>query len=511
MSLRTRLLAAVAAVAFVALAAADVVTYTQLKTFLFHQVDNSLETAHGAIEVALEGHVPTGLPGIGALGGAGTGSEHDPGEPLPTGSTFCSTVANRLAPGTFVAVRKPSGAPVTSDVCSALESGGTKYSPALPAKVTGYFPTGPFHELTVYFTARSTSSGGPDFRVRISRLAVGSLRGDQLVLAVPIGADENTLHNLLGIELAVSGAALVAAVLLGWWLVRFGLLPLRRVERTAAAIAGGDLAHRVPGEGRRTEVGRVALALNVMLEHIQQAFAARDRTESQLRESEERLRRFVGDASHELRTPVAAVSAYAQLFERVGGLAHDDVDRIMAGIRRETGRMGHLVEDLLLLAHLDEGQPLADEPVELVDLLAGAMETARTVGPEWPVRLVASEAVEVVGDHVRLRQVVDNLLGNVRAHTPAGTATTVRVARAGDEAVIEVADEGPGITEGQAARLFERFYRADASRSRASGGAGLGLAIVTSIVEAHYGTVSARPGAAGGAVFTVRLPLVPGG
>jgi two-component system OmpR family sensor kinase len=503
-SLRARLLLALAAVAFVALVVADVATYSELKTFLYNQVDNSLESSHGAIEAALDG-----------LSKPGGRSESDnPEGPAPnaatsvSGAAFCQSTANGLAPGTFVEVRTASGAVVDHDDCPAIESGGVSYSPALPRAITGFVATGPHHEPTTYLTAPSAKAGGPTFRVRVSKLTQGPLTGDELVLAEPLGSTHNTLVRLLEIELAVTAAALVAAVLLGWWLVRLGLLPLRRVEMTAETIAGGDLAHRVPGADERTEVGRVALALNYMLESIQQAFVERDQTEAQLRESEERLRRFVGDASHELRTPVAAVSAYAQLFERVHSLPDGDLERIMSGIRGETARMGHLVEDLLLLARLDEGQPLAQDDVELVDLLGGALETARMVGPQWPVRLVASEAVEVVGDSVRLRQVLDNLLGNVRSHTPPGTETTVTVRRSGGEAVIDVADEGPGITEDQATRVFERFYRVDLSRARTRGGAGLGLAIVASIVQAHGGTVSARPGDRGGAVFTVRLPAI---
>ena len=169
--------------------------------------------------------------------------------------------------------------------------------------------------------------------------------------------------------------------------------------------------------------------------------------------------------------------------------------------------MGHLVEDLLLLARMDEGLPLERVPVELVGLAAGSVDAARAVGPEWPVRLEATEPVEVPGDGVRLRQVLDNLLSNVRSHTPPGTETVVRIQREGDVAVVRVTDNGPGFSEEQARRLFERFYRVDASRSRESGGAGLGLSIVAAIVAAHGGAVAARPGSGGGAEFIVCLPV----
>lgn len=511
MSLRARLLAAVAAVALLALLAADLLTYVELRSFLYGQVDSSLESAHVAIEAALRAG---GAQQPGEVGAAtGQGEAHEGGTPAPSSglsaSAFCGFTAAGLAPGTFVEIRTGAGKVVDGDDCPAHEPGGSEYSPALPARITGFVPSGPHHEPTVYLSAPSTERGGPGFRVRVSKLSSGALAGDELVLAKPLDSTHRTLVRLLGIELGVSAGALVAAVLLGFWLVRLGLLPLRRVETTAEEIARGDLEHRVPGAGSRTEVGRVALALNYMLENISQAFAERDETEAQLRESEERLRRFVADASHELRTPVAAVSAYAQLFERRDALSDGDLARMMRGIRGEAERMGHLVEDLLLLARLDEGRPLAKSRVELVDLAAEAIETARTVGPDWPVRLVATDAVEVVGDPVRLRQVIDNLLGNVRSHAPAGTTATVTVAARNEVAVVEVADDGPGLSEDQARRVFERFYRVDTSRSRALGGAGLGLSIVASIVEAHGGSVRARPGDGGGAVFTVELPLAP--
>ena len=218
------------------------------------------------------------------------------------------------------------------------------------------------------------------------------------------------------------------------------------------------------------------------------------------------MRRFVADASHELRTPLAAVSAYAELLDSGAVQDEKDLTRVVGSIRDETARMGTLVQDLLLLARLDEGRPMACEPTELVALVADAVHTATTLGPEWPVALKAGEPIEVCGDREKLRQVVGNLLGNVRAHTPAGTTTVVTLRTEDDLAVIEVADDGPGLTPEQAERAFERFYRADPSRSRAHGGAGLGLSIVAAIVAAHGGTVGAAPAASGGAVFTVRLP-----
>jgi two-component system, OmpR family, sensor kinase len=306
----------------------------------------------------------------------------------------------------------------------------------------------------------------------------------------------------------VTAGALVLAMAGGWWLVRLGLRPLEDVERTADSIAAGNLDQRVPGADEPTEVGRLARALNVMLERIETAFSARVASENRLKESDRHLRQFVADASHELRTPIAAVSAYAQLFKRGAASRPDDLGRVMDGIERETGRMGHLVEDLLLLARLDEHTTAVREPVEVVGLAAEAVETARTVGPDWPVVFVADEPVEVMGDRDALRQVLDNLLANVRSHTPAGTATTVRVATVGADACIEVADDGPGLDEATSAMVFERFFRADPSRSRETGGAGLGLAIVASIVRAHGGQTEADTSPGGGALFRVVLPML---
>ncbi|MBV8080353.1 MAG: two-component sensor histidine kinase, partial [Actinobacteria bacterium] len=227
-----------------------------------------------------------------------------------------------------------------------------------------------------------------------------------------------------------------------------------------------------------------------------------DRIES----SDQRLRRFVADASHELRTPLAAVRAYAELFGRGASTRPADLERAMAGIERESERMSALVEDLLLLARLDEGRPLERERVALDDVVRESVETAQAVDPTRPVEL-AAEPLVVTGDRGRLRQVVDNLLANVRSHTPAGTHVAVRVLRDGDAAVVEVADDGPGMTPEQAARAFERFYRADPSRARSSGGVGLGLSIVVAVTEAHGGAVGVESAPGRGTTFRIRIPL----
>jgi signal transduction histidine kinase len=443
MSLRARLVLTVTMVAFLALVVADLVTYSSLRAVLLGSLDTSLQSAHVAIEQSLSGAPPGSAPagdggkaarppgstgmaarrdGSRPAGSGSQGAAHGsppapaPSSGPPSGETLCNE-SREGAPGAYLEVRTTAGAIVDGDRCPAFLPGGKAYAPQLPARITGFQPESPgIAELVTYFSAPPAERGGPSFRVRASVLDAGQLSGDVLVLALPLTATESTLSGLLDIELAVTAGALAVASGLGWWLVQRGLTPLRRVESTAEAIAGGDYGHRVPGDRARTEVGRVARALNAMLVAIQQAFAERDATEAELRASEGRLRRFVGDASHELRTPIAAVSAYAELFERSAG-HQEDLPRLMRGIRVETARMAQLVEDLLLLARLDEHRPLRTARVELVDLAAAAAETARTVGPQWPVSLEAEDAVEVLGDEVQLRQVLDNLLANARAHT----------------------------------------------------------------------------------------------
>jgi two-component system OmpR family sensor kinase len=462
-SLRSRLLLAAAAMVVIALVGADIATYAQLRSYLFGQVDGQLQSAHSTIEQAVGrgGNVPQLLQGM-------------------------------------VQIRNADD----EIICCGFDQPNV----GLPSHIT-LAPSGHSPDGATYFNAPSTGGDGPVFRVRVS-----SLNGTgQLIVALPLDQVDKTLHHQAKVDLAVTILALIGVVLLGWWLVRLSLRPLEEMEKTAAAIAEGDLALRVPGDTEGTEVGRLARTLNVMLTRIQDAFSARDATERQLRQSEERLRRFVADASHELRTPVAAVGAYAELFERGAASRPEDLARVLSGIRSETVRMGGLVEDLLLLARLDEGRPLEQQPVELVGLVAEAVGAAAAVGPDWLVRLEANHTVEVTGDAARLRQVVDNLLANVRAHTPAGTSTVVRVGARDGSGVIEVSDNGPGLPADSGGQVFERFYRADPSRSRQNGGAGLGLAIVAAIVAAHGGSVAATATPGGGATVTVWLPTVPAG
>ncbi len=465
-SLRARLLVGVTVLAAIGLIVADVVTYTSLRSFLFHRTDRSLDAARFAVE-------------------------HGGGASLTA-----------AAPGDFIQLRDPSGAVTDEALVPQFRGTEPPAPPKLPERITATrtTPTGDSgprrggdeggHDNARYFTASATD-GDQRWRVRVSEFGPGTL-----VLAAPLTSVDSTLHRLFVIELLVTFAVLAAVAALGFWVVRAALRPLDAIGDTADAIAAGDLSKRVERAEPRTEVGRLGLALNAMLARIEA--------------SDRRLRRFVADASHELRTPLAAVRAYAELFDRGADQRPDDLARSMSGITRESERMSALVDDLLLLARLDEGRPLEHERLRLDDVVCEAVDAARAVDPERSITLEKDTAF-VEGDRDRLRQVVDNLLTNARTHTPTQTPVRVRVGAADGHAILEVADEGPGLSADDAGRVFERFYRADESRSRANGGVGLGLAIVAAIAEAHGGkaSVDSKPGE--GATFVISLPLAADG
>ncbi len=341
----------------------------------------------------------------------------------------------------------------------------------------------------------------------------GVVRGGDYVtvaVALPLTGVERTLDQMRTV-LVLTGLGVIAlGSVAGWVAVRRSLRPLQEMETTAAAIAAGDLTRRVPAGAPSTEVGRLGEALNVMLGHIERAFAERAA-------SEDRMRRFVADASHELRTPLATIRGYSELY-RMGALTQpQQLDETIRRIEDSATRMGRLVEDLLHLARLDEGRPLRAEPVDLTVLAADAVSDLHALDPGRPVRIgglapgADLASCVVVGDEDRLRQVLANLTGNVAQHTPPGTPVEIAVGHAdgpaGRRVVVEVRDSGPGIAPEHAARVFERFYRVDASRTRESGGgAGLGMAIVAAIVGAHGGAGRLAPPPGGGPTVRVELP-----
>jgi two-component system OmpR family sensor kinase len=321
-----------------------------------------------------------------------------------------------------------------------------------------------------------------------------------LEVAVPLTETSQTLDRLLGIEVLVSALVLAALAAASWWLIKRDLRPLEHMTETADAIAAGDLSQRVEPAEPRTEVGRLGLSLNAMLVQIEQAFAERAATE-------DKLRRFLADASHELRTPLTSIRGYAELFERGAKDDPEDLATAMRRIEEESKRMGVMVEELLVLARLGEGRQPEREPVDLTRIVSDAVADARAAAPDRKISLDPADGTIVMGDDHQLRQVLANLLANAREHTPAGTPVHVTLTAADGQAVLAVVDEGPGLPAGEADKVFEPFYRADPSRTRETGGAGLGLAIVAAIVEAHGGTVAAASEPNVGATFTVRLPI----
>jgi two-component system OmpR family sensor kinase len=348
----------------------------------------------------------------------------------------------------------------------------------------------------------ATSSNGRSFRV-IAMLLQTGFSPNPLVLdvGIPLATLDGTLHQLLLTELAVTLGVLLLLLSLGYAVVRIGLRPLVAMETTAAAIADGDLSRRVESDDEHTEVGRLGHSLNVMLSRIEQAFAEQSASEA-------RLRQFVSDASHELRTPVTSIRGYAELFRRGAANRPEDLALAMRRIEDESIRMGGLVEDLLLLARLDEGRPLERTPVDLASIAADAVADARVLDPERTIVLHAPAPVVIEGDSPRLRQIAGNLVQNALRYTPGSAAVTVSARKIGDRAVFSVSDEGPGIEAVHAAHIFERFYRGDPSRARGSGGSGLGLAIVSSIAEAHGGTARLETELGEGSRFIVEIPLV---
>ena len=466
MSLRARLLAVLVSLSAAGLVVAGVVTYTSLRSFLVDRVDNTVTGSAQAIAGSLE----RGRPGPGGPSGLNAIGAANPG--IYVGSIDAAGNV-RWAPIGTRPGETPPPEPELSEAAALFVGEGR----------------------TV--TAKAVR-GSTRFRARLEPLF-----GDHtLIVAAPLDDVDDTLRQLLVIELLVALVVVGGILALGLSLVRVGLRPLARIEATAATIAAGDLSQRVENDDPRTEVGRLGGTLNTMLGQIEQAFDERTA-------SEQRLRRFVADASHELRTPLASVRAYAELFDRGARERPDDLERAMTGIQRESHRMGLLVDDLLLLARLDQGRPLARDPVALVDVARDAVEAARMLGPDRTIDLEAPGPVDVEGDSEQLRQILDNLLANVRAHTPPGTPATVGVVREGDLAVVEVVDSGSGLSDDQLAHAFERFYRGDASRSRDVGGAGLGLAIAAAIAESHGGSATvANVGRDGASGLTVRI-LIP--
>jgi two-component system OmpR family sensor kinase len=354
------------------------------------------------------------------------------------------------------------------------------------------------------FTAAAAGPAGHSWRVVVQALAGGR----HLVTAFSLDEVHNTVGQLEIADTVAGVAAILLLAGIGFPLIRASLAPLSRMEDTASAIAAGELSRRIPHPQTPTEVGRLATALNAMLGRIEASYRAREDGEAKARDSEERMRRFAADASHELRTPLTSVKGLAEFCLQQGEAAdRAEVTRMMTGIQAEAARMGRLVDDLLLLAQFDEDRPLDLQPVDLSSIAVQAAAGARAIQPGRPLTVLAAAPVIVHADAGRLRQVLDNLIGNALRHTPAGTPVTVTVTGCAQDGRVAVADAGPGLSAAQAAQVFDRFYRTDRARSRASGGTGLGLSIAATLVAAHRGTIDVDSKPGHGATFIVRLPL----
>jgi len=472
LTLRLRLILVLVAVVAAALLVAGVVTYVSLQSFLVQRVDQQLATARSPIARAL----------------AQTGQGFPGGAPAGGGDAM-------FPPGTYGEVVDSSGHVLIEQ---AFTYGGTQpRPPALPAGVT----TSAAHAEDGRFFVTVSASGHSSPRYRVMATPIGGT-GYTLIAAIPLTDVTQTLNRLLGVEVIVALAVLAGLAALAWWLVRRELRPLDGMAATAGAIAAGDLSQRVEPAEPRTEVGRLGLALNAMLGQIERAFGRQ-------RASEDALRRFLAQASHELRTPLASIRGYAELYRRGAKERPEDLDLAMRRIEQEGARMGVLVEELLLLARLDEGRPLERDRVDLTQVAADAVADARVANPERAIELDAAGPVAVSGDEARLRQVVANLLANALLHGGPDANVHVSVARENGRAVLQVADDGLGMPPDVAERIFEPFYKAGPLNAEGDGTTGLGLSIVAGIVQAHDGSIEVKTAADEGSRFVVRLGALP--
>ena len=508
-SLRTKLVTALLALVAIALAVMSFVGVAVFGNYLQNQVDVQLRSLDAQVQNA-----PAAF-----LGGHHT----------------IFVLNNNV-----VEVLGPNGQPVT--VLGNLQDLSIP-GPAIPASELG--------NSGQPFTVPA-QSGGDGWRVITQPLQYSTdgvtTQSGTLVVGLSLGNLDQTMAYLIRLDVIVSVVILIVLMIVGFAVVRANLQPLVDIEETAGEIAEGHLNRRVPERDPRTEIGSLGRSLNIMLSQIEAAFHAREESEAAAHQSEERMRRFIADASHELRTPLTAIRGFAEYYRQRGGLVPhwdksaagsaaadeagsgaldmgggltpDDLDRIMHRVEKEAARMGLLVEDLLLLARLDQQRPLARKPIDLLSLAADAVHDARLLAPDRTVELSVQPgaAFLVIGDDARLRQVIGNLMSNALTHTPDGSPIEVsigsgtldpRIPDSAPAVTLDVTDHGPGMTPEQAQRVFERFYRADQARTRTTGGSGLGLAIVRALVTAHGGAASVRTAPGRGATFRIALPLAP--
>jgi two-component system, OmpR family, sensor kinase len=489
-TLRGRLVAGLLALLALACATVGVVTYSHLHSVLITQLNTQLTSANGRYSFCVNpSQEPPPAP-VGGGGGGGAGGPHEePHQPM-----YC---AQQQAEGAITTVVKRTGQVASPYQATASGPSACHLTAADRAEIARV-PVGQIVtvDLKSYGAYQMTATRDPD----------GD--GTVYVAGLPLSNVSNTLHQVAVAEIAVFLAALLVTGVIGTAWVRTSLQPLRRVAATATRVtqlplSSGEvsLPERVPDANPATEVGQVGAAFNRMLGHVESALARREA-------SENRLRHFAADASHELRTPLAAIRGYAELARRHQGQLPEEVAHALDRVESESERMTVLVDELLLLARLDAGRPLASEPADMTRLVIEVTSDARVAARDhrWQLEL-PDEPVIVVGDNLRLHQVLTNLLSNAARHTPAGTTVTVALTPgSGNTAILSVTDNGPGIAPELLPDIFERFVRGDSSRSRAGGSSGLGLAIVRAVAVAHGGsaTVESR---AGETRFMITLPL----
>lgn len=485
-SLRNRLIVGVVVLSALGFIASDLVARSSLHSFLLTQVDTQLKSVAGGSVLRLDraGIAPddNSIPP--------TNSDDNP---TATSSTKAQTKRAlsplRQVPTTMsVTLLNPTG-----KVLGVI--GGDLNTQAISNFVAGFTPAMVVAHKNQPFTIEAP---GADFRVlaRILPSALGSV-----IVAQSLDNIDQTVHRLQILFIFIGLIALLLIALASRKVIDIGLRPLEAVEVTAESIAAGNLSARLPAAKPDTEVGRLVGSLNKMLARIEESFAARTA-------SENRLRRFVADASHELRTPLTAIRGFAELHRQGAVKGEEATKELVSRIEKESLRMGSLVEDLLLLARLDQAREMASDPVNISSTVQEAVESARAAGPNHPISVkVPAEEVFVLGDAYRIHQVIANLLANARTHTPEGTPITVELAHNENGTTVSVADKGPGLSEADQERVFERFYRADPSRVRTTGdGSGLGLSIVDAVMRAHGGHVSVISSVGKGATFTLHFP-----
>jgi two-component system OmpR family sensor kinase len=510
MTLRTRLVLALVALSTVGLAVFGVSTYSLYQRSLEQQLDQDLAaSANGQggrlfIDASDAEIDPETCAPVGAAVSTSPFPAGDAGPGSAPGGGLDSYAELRAADGTVLACSDPVVIDARPDLPDDLsvEPGEQQYLTVGSTEGSGTWRALVRGVEAPPATTRISSEGDV---VGTAPALPAALEGAVVITAVPTAGLEESLDRLLRIEV-VAAACLVSALGAGaWFILRRGLRPLESMAGSAATITAGDLSQRVEPADGRTEVGQLGLALNTMLDGIEDSFRERDATE-------ERLRQFLADASHELRTPLTSIQGFAELFRLAAQNGPADLERldlpvVMARIEQDADRMRALVEDLLLLARLDAPRALEAQPVDLAVLAAEACDTAAALEPDRSISLEAPEPVLVLGAGDHLRRAIVNLVNNAVKHTPEGSPIEVTVAAnaATRRASATVRDHGPGLDDDAVAHVFDRFWQADAARAGA--GSGLGLSIVAGIAEEHGGTATAANAAGGGAVFSIELPL----